>query len=342
MSTETNDKTTGMFAGIRTVRLRLPVSSPACYSPSRRTIYINPPTFDSLSDRTKTFVLCHEVGHATVRDEDLADWEGFLRFIRLGYTPKDAVEAINESLGMMHPEHQERFIALVYRAAKYDAEVNNNPKTLNLIMENPVFEHFTEKDATLLAQRTGLSEDEVMDFLGMSEDEASDFLCMSKEERQAKKQAKKDAKAEKKAKKQEQKERRQEARTQKQEAKAAEKAAKTERKNQKAEARVNLINSRANKNNAKAEGIANGTYQGAGAAIGDALGGVLDTAKSIFGKGGDDDGGYIDPGYGDGGSVETKSATDEGSGKMKWILIAVAAAVVIAVVVVLVVKKKKK
>ena len=335
MSTETNDKTTGMFAGIRTVRLRLPVSSPACYSPSRRTIYINPPTFDSLSDRAKTFVLCHEVGHATVRDEDLADWEGFLRFIRLGYTPKDAVEAINESLGMMHPEHQERFIALVYRAAKYDAEVNNNPKTLNLIMENPVFEHFTEKDATLLAQRTGLSEDEVMDFLGMSEDEASDFLCMSKEERQAKRQAKKDAKQAKKDQKAA-------AKQAKKDQKAANKQAKIDAKLARQEARTNVIQSRANKNNAKAEGIANGTYRGAGAAIGDALGGVLDTAKSIFGKGGDDDGGYVDPGYGDGGSVETKSATDEGSGKMKWILIAVAAAVVIAVVVVLVVKKKKK
>ena len=94
------------------------------------------------------------------------------------------------------------------------------------------------------------------------------------------------------------------------------------------------------KNNAKAEGIANGTYQGAGAAIGDALGGVLDTAKSIFGKGGDD-GGYED--Y-PGGSPETKSVTteEEGSGKLKWILIAVGAAVAIAVVLVLILKKKKK
>ena len=342
MSTETNDKKTGMFAGLKTVRLHLPVSSPACYSPSRRTIYINPRTFDRLSDRAKTFVLCHEAGHVVTKDESLADWNGFQRFMRLGYTPKDAVEAINESLGMFHPEHQKRFLALVCRAAKYDAEVNNNAKTLNKIMNNPVFEHFTDKDAELLAQRTGLSQDEVLDFLGMSEDEASDYLCMSKEERQAKKQAKKDAKAEKKAAKEEQKARRQEAKTQKQEAKAAEKAAKTARKDAKAEARVNLINSRASKNNAKAEGIANGTYQGAGAAIGDALGGVLDTAKSIFGKG-SDDGGYEEGYYPDGGSPETKSVTtEEGSGKLKWILIAVGAAVAIAVVLVLVLKKKKK
>ena len=341
MSTETNDKKTGMFAGIKTVRLQLPVSSPACYSPSRRTIYINPRTFDRLSDRAKTFVLCHEAGHVVTKDESLADWNGFQRFMRLGYTPKDAVEAINESLGMLHPEHQKRFLALVYRAAKYDAEVNNNAKTLNKIMNNPVFEHFTDKDAELLAQRTGLSQDEVLDFLGMSEDEASDYLCMSKEERQAKKQAKKDAKAEKKAAKEEQKARRQEAKTQKQEAKAAEKAAKTERKNQKAEARANLLNSRANKNNAKAEGIANGTYQGAGGAIKETLGGVLDAAKNIFGKGGDD-GGYEEDYYPDGGSPETKSATEEGSGKLKWILIAVGAAVAIAAVLVLILKKKKK
>ncbi len=335
MSTETNDKKTGMFAGIKTVRLQLPVSSPACYSPSRRTIYINPRTFDRLSDRAKTFVLCHEAGHVVTKDESLADWNGFQRFMRLGYTPKDAVEAINESLGMVHPEHQKRFLALVYRAAKYDAEVNNNTKTLNKIMNNPVFEHFTDKDAELLAQRTGLSQGEVLDFLGMSEDEVSDCLCMSKEERQAKKQAKKDAKAAKK-------EEKQAAKQAKKDQKAANKQAKLDAKLAKQEARTNVIQSRANKNNAKAEGIANGTYQGAGGAIKETLGGVLDTAKSIFGKGGDD-GGYEEGYYPDGGSPETKLApAEEGSGKLKWILIAVGVAVAIAVVLVLVLKKKKK
>lgn len=335
MSAETNDKKTGMFAGIKTVRLQLPVSSPACYSPSRRTIYINPRTFDRLSDRAKTFVLCHEAGHVVTKDESLADWNGFQRFMRLGYTPKDAVEAINESLGMVHPEHQKRFLALVYRAAKYDAEVNNNIKTLNKIMNNPVFEHFTDRDAELLAQRTGLSQDEVLDFLGMSEDEVSDCLCMSKEERQAKKQAKKDAKAAKK-------EEKQAAKQAKKDQKAANKQAKLDAKLAKQEARTNVIQSRANKNNAKAEGIANGTYQGAGGAIKETLGGVLDTAKSIFGKGGDD-GGYEEDYYPDGGSPETKLApAEEGSGKLKWILIAVGVAVAIAVVLVLVLKKKKK
>lgn len=291
----------GLFSGIPYKRLVLPVKSPACYSPSRNTIYINPPTFDVLSTRAQDFVMCHEHGHATSVDESEADYNGFKQFLRMGYTPKDAIEAMNESLSMDVDHHQERFLKLVFRAALYDASVNGNNKTLKLIMNNPAFEQFTDKDAKLLALRSGISEDEAADFLGVSE------------EKKAARQAKK-------------------------EQKAANKQAKKEAKLARQEARTNVINSRANKNNAKAEGIQNGTWQGAGAKIGDALNGALDTVKGIFGKGGeevyDEEGNYM-------GSTETKYApAEEKSGMLKWILIG--AAVLIAVVVVVIIVKKKK
>lgn len=297
----------GKFAGLTVKRLQLPVSSPACYSPSRQTIYINPPTFDILSNRAQDFVMCHEAGHAHNESEFGADWAGFLRFLRMGYTPKDAIEAMNESLSMSSPQQQQRFLALIYRAACYDAEVNNNPKTLNLIMSNPEFEQFTNSDVRLFARRAGISETEAADFLGMS-DEKKAAKAAKKEQRQANRQAKKDAKLAKK------------------------------------EAKTQVILSRANKNNAKAEGIANGTYQGAGAAIKDTLNNALSTVGGIFGVGSgssqteteteyDDEGNEIYTG-----STETKSATS--GGKMKWLLIA--AAVIIAVVVVVIIVKKRK
>lgn len=295
----------GKFAGLAVKRLQLPVSSPACYSPSRQTIYINPPTFDILSGRAQDFVMCHEAGHAHNESEFGADWAGFLRFLRMGYTPKDAIEAMNESLSMSSPQQQQRFLALIYRAACYDAEVNNNPKTLNLIMSNPEFEQFTTSDVRLFARRAGISESEAADFLGMS-DEKKAAKAAKKEQRQANRQAKKDARLAKK------------------------------------DAKTQVILSRAAKNNAKAEGIASGTYDPS-AGIKGVFGGIADTAKSIMGIGGasseadetvyDDEGNVIYEG-----STETKSETS--NGKMKWLLIAVA--VIIAVVVVVIIVKKRK
>lgn len=292
----------GKFAGLAVKRLQLPVSSPACYSPSRQTIYINPPMFDILSERSQDFVMCHEAGHAHNESEFGADWAGFLRFLRMGYTPKDAIEAMNESLSMSSPEQQQRFLALIYRAACYDAEVNDNHKTLNLIMSNPEFEQFNNNDVRLFARRAGISESEAADFLGMSDEKKA-----RKEQRQANRQAKKDAKLAKK------------------------------------EAKTQVILSRANKNNAKAEGIANGTYEGAGAAIKDTLNNAISTVGGIFGIGSgsqtdteteyDNEGNVVYEG-----STETKSTS---SNSLKWILIAVG--VVLAVVVlVLVLKKRKK
>ncbi len=300
----------GKFAGLAVKRLQLPVSSPACYSPSRQTIYINPPTFDILSNRAQDFVMCHEAGHAHNESEFGADWAGFLRFLRLGYTPKDAIEAMNESLSMSSPQQQQRFLALIYRAACYDAEVNNNPKTLNLIMSNPEFEQFTDSDVRLFARRAGISEDDAADFLGMSEEKKA-----AKAAKKAAKQAKKDQKA-------------------------ANKQAKTDAKLAKQQAKTQVILSRANKNNAKAEGIANGTYQGAGAAIKDTLGSAINTIGGIFGanSGAEDEEDYEDIYEG---STETKMAAAEtGNSKLKWLLIA--AAVIIAVVVVVIIVKKRK
>ena len=305
------DNKYGIFAGIKTMRIELPVVSPACYSPSRRTIFINPTTFDPMSKRAQDFILCHEAGHALEESEYLADWEGFRRYMKLGYTPKDAIEAMNESLSMTTPQQQNRLIHMVFNAACYDSVVNNNRKILRQIMRNPNFEQFTEEDVRLLTNRmnslgAGTNEDEVADFLGMS-----DARAAKKEARQAKKDQR-----------------------------AANKQAKQQAKIDKQNARNQVILSRAAKNNAKAEGIANGTYQGAGAAIKDALGTVGDTVKGIFGGGAAaDDVEEYDETYM--GSTETKAAV-EGNGKMKWILIAVAAALVIGVVIFLVVKKKKK
>lgn len=308
----------GTFAGLAVKRLQLPVNSPACYSPSRQTIYINPPTFDILSNRAQDFVMCHEAGHAFNESEFGADWAGFLRFLRMGYTPKDAIEAMNESLSMSSPQQQQRFLALIYRAACYDAEINNNPKTLNLIMSNPEFEQFTNSDVRLFARRAGISEDDAADFLGMSE------------ARQAKKDERKAKKDQKAADRQARKDQR-----------AANRQAKLDSRLAKQEARTNVIQSRANKNNAKAEGIQNGTWDGGAGAVKDIFGGIADTAKNIFGGGSsesyedvyDDEGNYL-------GSTETKSTGSAGSGMMKWILIG--AAVLIAVVVVIVILKKKK
>ena len=306
----------GLFLGIPYRRLRLPVQSPACYSPSRNTIYINPPTFDVLSQRAQDFVMCHEHGHATSVDESEADYNGFKQFLRLGYTPKDAIEAMNESLSMDVDHHQERFLKLIYRAALYDASVNGNTLILQKIMNNPNFEQFTDQDAKLLALRAGVPEDEAANFLGISE------------ARQAKKDAKAAKKAEKAAAKQAKKDQ-----------KAANKQAKLDAKLAKQEARTNVIQSRANKNNAKAEGIANGTWDGGGSVVKDVFSNIADTAKGILGGGGseesyedvyDDEGNYL-------GSTETKSTSN---GMMKWILIG--AAVLIAIVVVIIILKKKK
>lgn len=301
----------GIFAGIKTMRIELPVVSPACYSPSRRTIFINPTTFDPMSKRAQDFILCHEAGHALEESEYLADWEGFRRFMKLGYTPKDAIEAMNESLSMTTPQQQNRLIHMIFNAACYDSVVNNNRKILRQIMRNPNFEQFTEEDVRLLTNRmnslgAGTNEDEVADFLGMS-DEKKAAKAAKKEQRQANRQAKKDARLAKK------------------------------------DARTQVILSRAAKNNAKAEGIANGTYQGAGSVIKDVFGTVGDTVKGIFGGGStseetyeetydDGEGGYV-------GSTETKVETT-GNGK-KWILIGIAAALVIGVVVFIIVRKKK-
>lgn len=288
---------TGSFAGLRYKRLRLPVTSPACYSPSRKTIYINPPSFDRLSKRAQDFVMCHEAGHASTKSETGADWYGFNRFIGMGYTPKDAIEAMNESLSMSTPEQQRRFLELIYKAAVYDKRKNNNAKTLKIIMNNPTFEQFTPEDARLLAMRAGVSEDEAADFLGMSESRKA-----KKEQRQANRQAKKDAKL-----------------------------ARKEAKNQ-------VILSRAAKNNAKAQGIADGTYDPS-AGIKSVFSGITDTVKGVMGIGSTDtttDVDYSDAGI-DYSSTETKSST---SSNLKWILIA--AAVVIAIVVVVIIIKKRK
>lgn len=308
----------GIFAGIKTMRIELPVVSPACYSPSRRTIFINPTTFDPMSKRAQDFVLCHEAGHALEESEYLADWEGFRRYMKLGYTPKDAVEAMNESLSMTTPQQQNRLIHMIFNAACYDSVVNNNRKILRQIMRNPNFEQFTEEDVRLLTNR--------MNSLGenTNEDEVADFLGMSDE--------KKAAKAAKKA-----------ARQAKKDQKAANKQAKQQAKIDRQNARNQVILSRAAKNNAKAEGIANGTYQGAGSVVKDVFSTVGDTVKGIFGGGStseetyeetydDGEGGYV-------GSTETKVETT-GNGK-KWIFIGIAAALVIGVVVFIIVRKKK-
>lgn len=146
------------------------LKTPAMFSRNRNTVYVNKTRFNKLSKPEQDFVICHELGHAETRNEIEADFLGFNRFMSLGYTPKQAVEALNNSLSFTLPEHNERFSEIIRNAATYDVLVNKNFKSLKIInMYTPGQENFTAEDYEYLKSRLepmGVTEDDIQGFLG--------------------------------------------------------------------------------------------------------------------------------------------------------------------------------
>jgi len=93
-------------------------------------LYINRPMWQSISENTQVFMLCHEEEHllAQSKNEFRTDKGGFKKYISSGRSLKDSVYAIVNFLDMQNPESRWRAILQLDRALKYDYEVNGNKK----------------------------------------------------------------------------------------------------------------------------------------------------------------------------------------------------------------------
>jgi hypothetical protein len=249
--------------------------SPARFVRSEGIIYTNSPIFDKLEDHVQDFIIAHELGHIKTKDEFLADKIGFAIYIELGYTPKQAIDAVNKSLSFRTKDHNKRFLEIVNFAANYDYQINNNINAKKLINMNNIVD---ERDLRLIKSRCSnydISDDEINNFLG---------LTKASRERREKRQERKDART---------------------------------------EARNAIRQSRANIRNAKAGGISDGTWKQTD--IGGIFNNVSDTAKSIFGRGNQDQEIPVDD--------QTKDNTA--------LFVGIGLVVVVAVVIFFVTRKKK-
>lgn len=180
------------------------MKGPASFNRTRRIIYLNGPVFNEFTKAEQDFILCHELGHITTRNEILADLNGFNRFMQLGYTPKQAVEAIKNTLSFTKPQHDQRFLNMILEAAAYDYEKNNNEKSLkifNMFTPNNIL---SEKDIDYLRNQVsgfGVNDDDFDNFLGIGKKakERRDERRDARADRKAAKQSNKNAKAEAKA-----------------------------------------------------------------------------------------------------------------------------------------------
>jgi hypothetical protein len=165
------------------------------FSRKQKAIYLNSPKFDKFTAAEQDFIISHELGHSQTDNEIEADYLALRRFIdELGYTPKQAVQALNNTLSFERSGHNARFNAIVMNAACYDYFVNKNKKSLKIL---DMYTPGTLNEADLDYLRNQLQP------MGVTDDDLHSFLGFGKKanERKEARQDRKDLKAEARAEK---------------------------------------------------------------------------------------------------------------------------------------------
>ena len=297
-------------------------STPARVHRPTGTIFLAP-SFFAKPEIEQEFILNHEIGHYLLqtKDEEKADEYACTQLIDK-YGIKATFRALNNSLFNTNASDKRR-VALFNKLVLYDKLKNKN--NMNTLKYEQVYDNYTDSmiDVDFSGFEDGNGFHYTNDYVcenpnaPIQELEATDYVNWCRFYGFDMSDADSSKKAQREAKKAQ---------------KEANKQAKIDAKLARQEARTNILNSRANKNNAKAEGIANGTWQGAGSAIKEGIGKVGDFVKGIFGKGESAEGGAAV--YADG--------ENGGKSKLPMIIGIGVAVVVIAVVLVIVLKKRKK
>ena len=278
------------------------------------------PSFFKKNDIEQEFILNHEIGHYVLqtKNEQLADKYAADKMMSK-YGKQKTFKALNNSLFDTRTSDKRRLAMYNYMAAIDNLKNNNN---MEILSSEQVYDNYTDSMIDVcfepFADANGFvyTNDYVCDndYADIQELEATDYVNWCRfygkdfSDASAKAEERKAKKAQRDANRQ----------------------AKTEARLARQEARTNILNSRANKNNAKAEGIANGTYQGVGGALKEGLNKAGEFVKGIFNKGGD------------AGDAAVYAEPQQEKSKLPLILGVVAGVVVIAVVVIILVKKRKK
>lgn len=165
------------------------------FSRKKNAIYLNSHQFDKFNQAEQDFIISHEIGHSQTDNEIEADYLALRRFIEeLGYTPKQAVQSLNNTLSFERSGHNARFNAIVMNAACYDYFINKNKKSLKIL---DMYTPGTLNEADLDYLRNQLSP------MGVTDDDLHSFLGFGKkaQERREARQERKDLKAEARAEK---------------------------------------------------------------------------------------------------------------------------------------------
>lgn len=212
-------------------------TSPARINTRLGILYINNEVWDCLQTYQQYFIYLHELGHVFYKDENMADTWALNEYLKLGFTPSQAVKSLTQVLSFTNPEHYQRTSEILRNSAEYDYKYNGNNNALNIIdMYYPNSQTNSSYLQASLADY-GYTTEEIDDFLGLGK--------KAKERREARRAAR-----------------------------AERKEAKQERKQSRAESRNAIRLARAEKNLAKADGIRQGTYNPTGG-LGESLGGLV-------------------------------------------------------------------
>jgi len=108
----------------------LPQGGPASVNAITRKLTLSEEYWSTMKHEWKIFILLHELAHLNLNSSDELEVDAYAMkwYVKLGYSPKEAVYALTKVLNLRTTEQIQRIVQQLDLAKHYDYLYNNNKK----------------------------------------------------------------------------------------------------------------------------------------------------------------------------------------------------------------------